>query len=75
MKNKEKAPLDANKRVKGFGSRNTARREAFAGSSEAFNTLQVKFDCGEVNERGQFSECLQVTTANLSTKLKDGSGV
>ena len=53
--NKEKAPLDANKRGKLFGSGNTAWREAFAGMSEALNVLQAKFDCGEGNEGGRFS--------------------
>ena len=54
VKNKEKTPSDANKRGKGFGSRNNVRREAFSGSSEALNTLQVKFDCREGNEGGRF---------------------
>ena len=58
VKNKEKAPLDANKRGKGFGIGNTIWREAFAGTSEALNMLQVKFDCGEGNEGGRFSEYL-----------------
>ena len=52
MKNEVKAPLDANKRVKGFVSRNTARREAFTGTSKALNALQIKFNCGEGNEGG-----------------------
>ena len=38
-KNKYKAPSEANKRGIGFGSRNTVRREAFAGTSEALNAL------------------------------------
>ena len=70
MKNKNKAPSDANKRGKGFSSRNTVRREDFFGTSEALNALKVKFDCGEGNEGGQFLECLQLTTAYLSTKLE-----
>ena len=45
VKNEEKAPLDANKRGRGFGSGNTVWREDFAGKSEALNKLQVKFDC------------------------------
>ena len=55
VKNEEKAPMDANKRGKGFGRGNTAQREAFGGTSEALNALQVKFDCGEGNEGGRFS--------------------
>ena len=51
VKNKEKAPSDANKTGKGFGSENTVRRETFDGTSEALNTLQVKFNCGG-RERG-----------------------
>ena len=49
VKNEEKAPMDANKRKKGFGSGNNVRREAFSGTSEALNALQVKFNCGEDN--------------------------
>ena len=75
VKNKEKALSDANTRGKGFGSGNTVRREAFAGTSEALNALQVNFDCGEGNEGGQFSECLRLTSAYLSTKLEGGGGV
>ena len=75
MKNKEEAPSDTNKRGKGFGSGNTVQREAFSGTSEALNALQVKFDCGEGNEGGRFSECLQLTTAYLSTKIEGGSDV
>ena len=55
MKNEEKALLDANKREKGLGSRNTIRREAVSRKSEALNALQVKFDCGEDNKGGRFS--------------------
>ena len=44
VKNQEKAPLDTNKRGKGFGIGNTVRREYFSGTSEALNALQVKFD-------------------------------
>ena len=73
VKSKEKAPSDANKRGKGFGSGNNVRREAFAGTSEALNTLQVKFDCGEGNDGGQLSECIRLTMACLSTKI-EGSG-
>ena len=47
VKNEDKASLDADKRRKGFGIGNTAQREAFSGTSEALNALQVKFDCGE----------------------------
>ena len=49
VKNKEKTPSDANKRGNGFGGGNNVRREAFNDTSEALNTLQVKFDCGEGN--------------------------
>ena len=47
VKSEDKAPSDANKRGKGFGGGSNVRREAFAGTSEALNTLQVKFKCGE----------------------------
>ena len=49
VKNEEKAPLDANKIGKGSGSGNTAQREAFSGTSEALNALQVMFDYREGN--------------------------
>ena len=75
VNNKEKALMDANKIGKEFGSRNTARRESFAGKSEALNALQVNFNCREGNEGDQFSECLQVTTVYLSTKLEGGSDI
>ena len=52
MKNEEKAPLDANKRGKGFSRGNTVRRKYFYGTSEALNALQFKVDCGEGNEGG-----------------------
>ena len=52
VKIEEKAPSDANKRGNGFGGRNYVRREAFDGTSEALNALQVKFDCGEENKGG-----------------------
>ena len=39
------------------------------------NALQVKFDCGEENEGGRFSECLRLTTAYLRTKLKGGGNI
>ena len=73
VKNEEKTPSDANKRGKGFGSRNIIWREAFAGMSEALNALKVKFDCGEGNEGGRFSECLRLTTAYLRMNLEVGS--
>ena len=73
MKSEKKTPSDASKRGKGFGGRNNIRREAFAGTSEALNALQVKFYCGEGNEGRQFLECIRLTTIYLSTKLK-GSG-
>ena len=56
MKTAEKAPSDANRKGRGFIISNIVWREAFVGTSEALNTLQVKFDCGEWNEWGQFSE-------------------
>ena len=70
MKSEEKTPSDANKRGKGFGGGNNVRREAFAGTREALNVLQVKFDCGEGNEGGRFSECIRLTTAHLITKFE-----
>ena len=75
MKNEEKAPSDTNKRGKGFGSGNIVQREDFAGTNEALNMQQVKFDCGEGKEGGRFSECLRLTTSYLSTKLEVGSNV
>ena len=75
MKNKEKAPSDTKKRGKGFGSGNTVRREAFTGTSEALNALQVKFDFREGNKAGRFSECLRLRTTYLSTKLEGGGNV
>ena len=58
VNNEENALSDANKRGKEFGSGNTVWREAFYGTREALNALQVKFDCGEGNEGGIFLECL-----------------
>ena len=75
VKNKEKAPSDTNKRGKGLRSGNTVWREVFAGTSEALNALQVKFDCREGIEGGRFSECLRLTTAYLGTKLEGGRNV
>ena len=75
MKNEEKAPSDTNKRGKVSGSGNIVWRESFAGTSEVLNMLQVKFDCGEGNEGGRFSECLRLTTVYLSTKLEGGGDV
>ena len=49
--------------------------EIFAGTSEAHNALQINFDYGEGNEGRRFSECLQGTTAYLSTKLEGGGDV
>ena len=63
------------KKGRGFVSGNTFRREAFAETSEAINALQVKFNCGEGNKGGRFSECLKLTTAYLSTKLEGGGDV
>ena len=45
MKSEENTLSDANKRKKVFGDRNNVRREAFAGTNEALNALQVKFNC------------------------------
>ena len=75
VKNKEKAPSDANKRGKGFGVRNNVRREAFDGTSEALNALPVKFDYREENEGRRFSKCIRLTAAYLSTKLEGGGDV
>ena len=75
LNNEEKAPSDANKRVKGFLSGNTVQREAFFGTSEGMKAQQVKFDCREGKEGGQFTEFLQLTTAYLNTKLKGGGDV
>ena len=63
VKIKEKAPSESNKRGKGFGGGNNFWREFFSGTSKALNALQVKFNCGEGNEEGRFSECIQLTTA------------
>ena len=65
MKSEEKTPSEVNKRGKGFGGGNNVWREAFAGTSEALNALQVKFDCGEGNKGGRFPECIRLTTAYL----------
>ena len=43
IKKEQKAPLEANKRGKGFVSGNNVWREAFAGTSKALNALQVNF--------------------------------
>ena len=68
--------MDTSKKGKGFGSRNTVWRDYFARTSEALNVIQVKFDCGEGNERGGgFSEYLRVTTMYLSTNLEGGGDV
>ena len=61
VKSEEKAPSDANKRENGFGGGNNIRREAFAGTSEELNALQVKFNCGEGKEGGRFSGCKRLT--------------
>ena len=55
VKSDEYASSDANKRGKGFGGGNNVWREAFSGTSEALNALQVKFDCGGRNEGGRLS--------------------
>ena len=75
VKNEEKAPSDANKRGKGLGGGHNAWREAFPGTSEALNALQVKFDCGEGKEGGRFSDCIRLTAVYLSTKLKGGGDI
>ena len=54
VKNQEKVTSYANKKGRVLGSRNTVRREAFAGTSKALNALQAKFDCGEGNYGGRF---------------------
>ena len=75
VKSKENAPLDTNKRGKGFRGGNNVRREAFYGTSEVLKALQVKFDCGEGSERGRFSKRIRLTTVYLSTKLKGAGNV
>ena len=75
VKIEDKTPSDANNRGKGFGGGNNVWREAFAGTSKAMNALQVKFDCREGNEGGQFLECVRLTTMYLSTKLEGGGDV
>ena len=75
VNNEEKAPSDAKKRGKGLVRGDTLWSEAFSGTSKALNALQVKFDYGEGNDWGRFSECLRLTTAYLSTKLKGGGNV
>ena len=75
MKSEEKMPSYAYKREKVFGGGNKGRREAFSGTSEALNALQVKFNCKEGNKGGQFSECIRLMTAYLITKLKGGGDV
>ena len=62
MKNEDKEPSNTSKRGKLFSRGNIVRREAFAGTREALNTLQVKLNCGEGNKGKKFSECLQLTT-------------
>ena len=54
VKNEETAPLDVNKRGKGFVSRNTFLRENISWTSKAMNALQVKLDCREGNEGDDF---------------------
>ena len=73
MKSKEKAPSDTKNRGNRFGGGNNFRREAFAGTSEALNALQFKFDCGEGNEGGRFLECIRLTMAYLSMNI-EGDG-
>ena len=72
VKSEEKAPLDANKIGKIFGGGNNVWMEAFAGTSEAMNTLQVKLDYGKGNDGGRFSECIRLMLAYLSTNLEGG---
>ena len=67
--------MDANKRGKGFGGGNNVQREAFSGTSEAMNALQVKFNCGEGDEGGRLLECIWLMTAYLNTKLEGGGDV
>ena len=61
IKSEEKAPSDANKRGNGFDGGKNVRREDFAATIKALNALQVKFDCGEGNQGGEF---LGVSTAD-----------
>ena len=75
VKSEKKTPSDSKKRGKGFGGGNNVWRESFAKLSNALNVLQVKFDCGEGNERGRLLERIRLTTAYLSTKLEGGGDV
>ena len=52
VKIEEKAPAGASRKGRGCASGHAVRREAFVGTSEALNTLHVKFDCWEGNEGG-----------------------
>ena len=58
MKSEEKTLSDAKKNGKGFGDGNNVQREAFSGTSEVPNALQVKFDCRKGNKGGRLSECI-----------------
>ena len=51
------------------------KRYALVEKSKALNTINVKFYCGEGNKGGRFSECLQLNTAYLSTKIEGGGDV
>ena len=52
---KEKALLGKNQKGRGNADGHIIRREAFVGISEALKTIDVKFDCGEVNDEVRFS--------------------
>ena len=52
LKTKRRRHQTQTREDKGFGGGNNVQREAFAGTSEALNALQVKFDCGEGNDGG-----------------------
>ena len=75
VKIKEKVTAEGSRKGRGYTSRHTVRRRSFVGTSEALNTLHVKFNCGEGNEGGRFSECLRLTTAYLSMKLEGGGDI
>ena len=53
VKIKDKTPLYA-KKGRYLDSGNTVPREAFAGTRESLNELQVKFNCREGNKGGLF---------------------
>ena len=75
VKIKEKVTAEGSRKGRGYASRHTVRRRSFVGTSEALNTLHVKFNCGEGKEGGRFSEFLRLTTAYLSMNLDGGRDI